>query len=396
MAQQVYWLWYSLRAQGLPPRAAESCLKRLGDPEGIYQMPAQELKNRIEPKYAMVFADKDLRPAQRVALRCREKGIRILTWDDGEYPRPLREIPQPPVVLYVRGTLPDLNLAITIVGTRHCTDYGKKVTADLAGGLARAGCTVVSGMALGIDGIANSAALHAGGKTVAVLGCGADVCYPPEHRGLMEQMIRYGAVLTEYPPGTEPKGYHFPARNRIMSGLSLATVVVEAPARSGSLITAHHAMEQGRDVFAVPGDIYQKNTQGCLGLLRDGANLAASVRDILQPYENRLRRQLRQELLYETNREKKQKGGDDVRNKRSGHSVKEQVRIKEKPAKAFDLSGLSPEEKKVYEAIAQGADRPDMIVEYTDLSASQVMAAVTMMEISGIILRESGRIFLNL
>ena len=395
MAQQMYWLWYSLRVQELSPRTAESCLHRLGgDPEQIYRMSPAELKTKLQPRYSMVFADKDMRQAQRVALQCQEKGIRILTWEDSDYPVSLREIPQPPRVLYVRGRLPDFQLAITLVGTRHATDYGKRVAADLAGKLAKAGCTVVSGMALGIDGIVNGAALDAGGQTVAVLGCGADVCYPSEHRGLMEQIIRRGAVITEYPPGTEPKGYHFPARNRIMSGLSLATVVIEAPERSGALITARHALEQGREVFAVPGSIYEKNAQGGFALLRDGASLAASVRDILLPYSSRLRQEWQQTLFYET-REKERKPKDSRREKITDDQGKQPAKAPEKTAN-WDLSQLSPEEKKVYEAVAQGADRPDMIVEHTDLSAAQVMAAVTMMEISGVILRDSGRIFLNL
>jgi DNA processing protein len=395
MAQQMYWLWYSLRVQELSPRTAENCLHRLGgDPEQIYRMSPAELKTKLQPRYSMIFADKDMRQAQRVALRCQEKGIRILTWEDSDYPVSLREIPQPPRVLYVRGRLPDFQLAITLVGTRHATDYGRKVAADLAGGLARAGCTVVSGMALGIDGIVNGAALDAGGQTVAVLGCGADVCYPSEHRGLMEQIIRRGAVITEYPPGTEPKGYHFPIRNRIMSGLSLATVVIEAPERSGALITARHALEQGREVFAVPGSIYEKNARGGLALLRDGASLATGVRDILLPYGSRLRQEWQQTLFYET-REKERKPKDSRREKTTDDQKKQPAKAPEKTVK-WELSQLSPEEKKVYEAVAQGADRPDMIVEHTDLTAAQVMAAVTMMEISGVILRDSGRIFLNL
>ncbi len=208
---------------------------------------------------------------------------RTIALEDNRYPAWLRAIPDPPAVLYCDGLFePKDRQAIAIVGSRQATPYGLRITETLARELSGAGFTIVSGLARGIDAAAHRAALEAGGRTIAVLGCGLDVNYPPEHARLREEIAASGAVLTELPAGTPPKPSHFPQRNRIISGLSLGVVVVEAAEDSGSLITARLALEQGREVFAVPGSIDAPLSRGPHGLLKQGAKLVETVDDIIE------------------------------------------------------------------------------------------------------------------
>jgi DNA processing protein len=209
--------------------------------------------------------------------------VTTLTWDDDAYPSLLKQIYAPPPVLYVQGALsPDDEWAVGLVGTRRATTYGKQVARMLGGDLAHSGVTVVSGLARGIDGIAHQAALDAGGRTIAVTACGLDTVYPPEHRKLAQAIAERGALLSDYPLGTRPEARNFPPRNRIISGLSLGVVVIEAGRKSGALITAEFAEEQGREVFAVPGNIVSRNSIGCNHLIRDGARMVLSIQDILE------------------------------------------------------------------------------------------------------------------
>jgi len=209
--------------------------------------------------------------------------VEVVRWGDPAYPAALRVIADPPQTLYVRGTLRDEDkAAVAIVGSRRASAYGVAVAEWLGRELARCGVTVVSGLARGIDGAAHRGALQAGGRAVAVLGCGPDVVYPPEHARLMAQIIQAGAVLAEYPPGTPPLQYHFPRRNRIISGLSLGVVVVEGAEDSGALITADCALEQGREVFAVPGPIFTQTSALPHRLVQQGAKLVTKVKDILE------------------------------------------------------------------------------------------------------------------
>jgi DNA processing protein len=195
----------------------------------------------------------------------------------------LKEIDQPPPVLYVRGTLKtEDEWAVAVVGTRRISAYGRQVSEELAASLAQSGVTVVSGLARGVDAVAHQSALKAGGRTLAVLGSGVDRIYPPEHRGLAEQMLAHGALLSDYAPGTPPDASNFPPRNRIISGLSMAVVVVEAGETSGALITAQFAVDQGRDVFAVPGNILAPQSKGTNRLIQQGAQPLLAVRDLLE------------------------------------------------------------------------------------------------------------------
>lgn len=214
--------------------------------------------------------------------RLSDLGIDVVTSGESTYPRLLAAIAAPPPVLYIRGDLRlEDDTAVAIVGTRRATAYGREVTTRLASELAEAGVTIVSGLARGIDGLAHQAAIRTGGRTFAVLGSGVNVIYPPEHRNLAAQIAEQGAIVSDYPLDTKPDAMNFPPRNRIISGLSLATVVVEAPTKSGALITCDFAADQGRDVFVVPGNILSPSSAGCNRLLRDGARPVTCAADIL-------------------------------------------------------------------------------------------------------------------
>ena len=212
-----------------------------------------------------------------------ELGAAALTLEEADYPSVLKELPDAPPLLYVHGSLTTADdWAVAIVGTRKASTYGRDTAYQLAGDLANAGITVVSGLALGIDAAAHRGALDAGGRTIAVLPCGIDIVYPPEHRKLAREIASHGALLTEFPPGTPPEARNFPPRNRIISGLSLGVIVVEAPLKSGALLTADMAAEQGREVFAIPGKTTAATSQGTNRLIQDGAKLVVSIDDVLE------------------------------------------------------------------------------------------------------------------
>jgi DNA processing protein len=211
------------------------------------------------------------------------KQVTLLTWLDEDYPRRLKEIKQPPPVIYIRGEItPQDEWAISVVGTRRITPYGQQVTEEVAAFLARNGITVVSGLAKGVDSAAHKTALRAGGRSIAVLGSGVDNIYPAENRKLAEELIQQGAVISDYPLGTPPEAKNFPPRNRLISGLSIAVVIIEAGEKSGALITANFAAEQGREVFAVPGKIHVPQSKGPNRLVRDGAHPLLSPEDLLE------------------------------------------------------------------------------------------------------------------
>lgn len=208
--------------------------------------------------------------------------IDLITWEDENYPRYLKEIEFPPPLLYVRGVIyPEDELAVAVVGTRRVTSYGRQAAITFTSALAQKGITIVSGLARGVDTISHQTVLDTGGRTFAVLGCGIDRIYPPEHRNLAKQIVENGAILSDYPPGTPPDAANFPARNRIISGLSRAVVVIEAGSKSGALITATFAAEQGREVFALPGSIYAPQSKGTNLLIQQGATPLLDPKDII-------------------------------------------------------------------------------------------------------------------
>ncbi|MBI1903166.1 MAG: DNA-protecting protein DprA [Planctomycetia bacterium] len=274
------------QADGVGPRLRRSLLDAFGSAEAALAAPAGELQKvpGIGKKTAAAVAEaRNHSGVDAILADCRDHGVRILLEDDEEYPAALKTTHTPPAVLFVRGRLdPRDALALAVVGTRHATAYGLRQAEKLAGSLARSGFTIVSGLARGIDGAAHKAALAAGGRTIAVLGSGVLNVYPPEHNDLAEAIIAQGAVVSESLPRAVPIGGIFPQRNRIISGLSLGVLVIEAPAHSGALSTARHALEQGREVFAVPGPVDGHASQGCHRLIRDGARLVESADDVLE------------------------------------------------------------------------------------------------------------------
>ncbi len=270
---------------GIGPRTYQMLLERFETPAGILAAKVAELQEvpNVGPKLAMSLITHGTEAAAREELEiARKAGVTLLIRDTEGYPSALTRIPDPPTVLYCLGTLtPTDQLAVAIVGSRHCTAYGRQTAHRLAMELARAGVTVVSGLARGIDAEAHKGALEAGGRTIAVCATGMNTIYPPEHVELAKSVRENGCLLTEAPMNQQPKSGLFPQRNRIISGLSMGVILIEAGRASGALHTARHAMEQNREVFAVPGRIDSEASFGCLDLIRDGATLIRNVDDVL-------------------------------------------------------------------------------------------------------------------
>lgn len=303
---------------------------------------------------------KSVTPAALWDDLCR-RGVGVLTFSDPAYPWELKSIYSPPPVLYYRGSLAFLeNIRIAIVGTRQATPYGLKVAQALAQGLAEAGVSVVSGLALGIDAAAHRGALKGKGKTIAVLGCGVDIVYPRENASLFREIAQEGLVLSELPPGTPPEKHHFPSRNRIISGLARGTVVVEAGEKSGALITADFALEQGRDVFAVPGPITSAQSRGTNNLIKQGAKMVTEVNDILEEY---------------ISVENAQYAPWAVR-------TEEEIKVK-----------LSPVEEKVMAAVASVPVAIEDLVAATGLSSQEINIALTFLELQGLVRRLPGGLY---
>jgi DNA processing protein len=276
--------WICLTRSGVRPLRLHTLLQRLGTPEAILGSSATQLiaLSGMAPSAAerlLALADD---PCEADLSAMARLSVELLTWSDERYPALLREIADPPCALYLRGTLSSADrISVAVVGTRRASGYGRDSAGKLCGDLARAGVTVVSGLAVGIDTAAHRGALAAGGRTLAVLGCGIDVPYPAANARLREEIVAGGALLSEFPMGSGPEPWHFPARNRIVSGLTLGTLVVEGDMKSGALITAEFASEQGREVFAVPGEVRNMRAVGPHRLIQDGAKLVHDVEDIL-------------------------------------------------------------------------------------------------------------------
>ena len=346
---------------GVGPKMRRALLERFGSPQAVLEAAPSELRSvhGVGPKLTekIVAARREIDAEGEIAL-CRQRGIQIVVDTDDGYPPLLGEIHDPPGVLFVRGQLkPQDGMAIAIVGTRHPTQYGLRQAERLAGSLARAGLTIVSGLARGIDGAAHRGALAAGGRTLAVLASGVLNIYPPEHDKLAEEIAARGAVLSESPPRAEPLAGTFPQRNRIISGLSLGVIVVEAGESSGALITARHAMEQGREVFAVPGRIEDRASRGCHRLIRDGVKLVQSPEDVLEELGPLFR-----------------------------PTPREDGQIVHHPAELL----LNELEQQVLAAVGGEATSIDAMVAQTGLSVPQVLSTVSVLEMRRVIRRLSG------
>ncbi len=301
MKQYSMWIWLAQKC-GAASSEAPLLWERLGSVEEIYESDFDTYTRvGVSERLAEDLCDKSLEQANEILRYCQKNGIGILTYADEEYPSGLRAIRNPPAVLYYLGELPNFNdrLLISMVGTRSMSEYGMRAAYKIAYEAAAAGAVIVSGMALGIDAVSAAAAIKAGGSTVAVLGCGVDRIYPKRHSKLKEQIIKHGAVISEFAPSTEPIGANFPIRNRIISGLSQGTLVVDADLGSGAMITAKTAILQGRDIYAVPSNIDSQNSSGTNSLIRDGAQAVLCGKDIIGNYTFTYREGLNMFKLYD-------------------------------------------------------------------------------------------------
>jgi DNA processing protein len=350
------------------------------------------------PRIGPVLAERIARaPSESEIIQllelCQTHGIRIVCPQDPDYPELLRELTDPPAVLFLRGELKaEDRLAVAIVGTRHPTPYGLRQAERLAAGLAAAGFTIVSGLARGIDAAAHRGALQAGGRTLAVLASGLLRIYPPEHRQLADEIEKQGALLSEALPQQAPLGTSFPKRNRIISGLAWGTIVVEAGTKSGALITAHHAMEQGREVFAVPGRADDRTAQGCNRLIRDGATMVLTPEDVIET----LRPMIDKPSfgLGRRSMEASRSGSRAVADQHPAKTPELWTAAGNSPNSEGTTSprpiNLSEIEQKIYQAVAYEPTSIDQIVALTGLPSSQVLATISLLELRQLLRRLGG------
>jgi len=381
-----YWVWLT-ELRGLKNQTRLALLRHFGTPEDLYFADEEEilLVEGMTRSQAAILKNHDLENADKILADCQRLGQRIVTIHDAEYPGRLKNIYDPPSLLYVRGRMPlfDEEAAVAVVGTRKCTPYGVACAEKLGYGLAKGGALVISGLAKGIDAAAMEGALRGGGVVVGVTGNGLDVYYPRENRYLYEDVAAAGVLISEYPPGTEPHGKNFPPRNRIMSGLSLATLVIEAPEQSGALITAESALEQGRDVFAVPGPIDAENSVGCNRLIQQGAGIVSDAWDILQEYEGRFPDKLRAEGA----RKKPVTLGYQARQKA------EQAKPVP-PTVSLTKDDLSLTDDQIALMRLLSDEEPmlvDDLIEESGIPTRRVLSALTMLEIDQMVTQHSGK-----
>lgn len=411
----VHWIWFAHRP-GLSDRMKLRLLQHFQDPEDLYfaDSGAADLIEGLTPEAKEGLQDKNLTLAEEILEVCRRERIHLLTFRDAGYPARLKNIADPPVLLYYKGTLPDFDGSpvIGVVGTRKASVYGLTVAKRMGYQIGKCGGIVVSGMARGIDAMAMSGAMTAGAGVVGVLGCGADIVYPLSNRPLFQDTEDRGCILTEFPPGTPPVHYHFPKRNRIIAGLSCGVLVVEAPERSGALITARQALDQGRDVFVVPGNIDVPSFEGSNQMLRDGAIAVFSGWDVVSEYA----------ALYpdrvckDTSPSHQTAYPDEVRDaaetEKAPAKVAQKPRLPEKKEtkkekchkKVIDkpesspyidvndtLPKLSAEEAQIVSTLRQGERLVDDIIAETGMTTGKLLALLTMLELKGVIRRLPGK-----
>lgn len=387
----LHWVWLST-LPGLSPRKAARLLEEIGSPLEIYNASPAHLAevSGITDADIAALSDKSLKRASKVLDDSARLGQQILTLHDASYPELLRAIEDPPAILYCRGKLQTLSFrpAIAVVGPRRVSPYGYRVTKSLAYQLSLAGVTIVSGMASGTDAAAHAAALEAGKPTIAVLGCGLDLCYPPENGALFNDIPKTGLLISEYPPGTPPLAANFPARNRIISGLCCAVLLPEAPKRSGSLITAACALDQGRDVFAVPGNIDAASSVGTNLLIQDGARLVTSADDILSELAPRY-----PELLNPASQPAETLAEAD--DPYASGVMAPPIPVEEPTAELLQTAADSarPLADRLCSLLTRGALHADALIAAVPESAADVTAALTLLELEGRIVQHPGKIF---
>ncbi len=390
-----YWLWLQ-RALG-EGAYIKNMIEDFGSVKKLYS--SNILEWRMSPALTAKQIDRleqtDINSVDEIIYTCEKNGWTIIDYDDERYPNRLREIHNPPCVLYVDGILPDIdNLAVIgIVGTRKASTYAIKVTHIMSRGITECGALVVSGGALGVDTAAHKGALTAGGNTVAVLGCGLGASYLNENKPLRDIIKNNGALVTEYPPFTRASRTTFPMRNRIISGLSVGVLVVEAGVKSGSLITANYALEQGRDIFAVPASVLSVDFSGTNKLIDDGAMVATKPAQIVSVYAEKFstidisKARSIDELMNDES--DKSANIEENENKLSFESIEEnrEKRLKNEH-KASTLNG---DAKIVYQCLNDCFLHIDAIIEKTGLTSAKVMASITQLEVMGLIESASGK-----
>jgi DNA processing protein len=354
-----FYYWFALRSVPLVGNVTyRRLLESFGSPAKVLAASSEEIAavKGIGPAAVASIRSHDYRKAaEEESAAFVRSGARLVTLLDTDYPPLLREIPDPPPYLYLKGALTSSLTAIAVVGSRRASDYGLAITAKLSRELAEQGVTVVSGMAMGVDSAAHRGALQVSGNSIGVLGCGIDLIYPPQNRQLYRDMIEHGAIVSEFPVGAEPDAPNFPRRNRIISGLARGVLVVEAAEKSGSLITARFALEQGREVFAVPGNITCRASRGTNSLIKQGAKLVESVADIL------------------------------------GELPPESVNLPQwAQKKGFELSSA---EEDLCARLADGPLHIDELTVRSGLTVSAVSAMLLRLELQGAILQLSGKMF---
>lgn len=390
---QKYWLWLTTR-KGLSARDAGIVVRHFQTPEAAYFAVEEQYRNIAHLRSWKPLLDKDLSEPEAILETCRAKGYRIITMQDAAYPKRLKNLDDAPLVLYCRGSMPDLNKpAVAVIGTRKASIYGLSQARRFAYGLARCGCIVVSGGAKGVDTEAIRGALLGGGPVVAVIGSGLDVDYPPSNRKLFEQVAQNGCILSEFVPGTPPYAANFPVRNRIISGLSLGVLVTEAPARSGALITASRALDQGRDVFVLPANVGVDTYAGNLKLLRDGAIPAGEVWDILQEYQPQYPSILKKSDVSLPEEMVSEQPQEDPVRQQPAKKVIDKPKSKDYIDVMEHIDSLSEEEKRLLLLLREGAMHIDALVEKTGAAAGSVLAVLTMLEVKGLVVRLSARSF---
>ncbi len=403
-----YWMWLS-HACGAGSKVAVSLVRHFGNAFNVYNADEDAISEcdfRIDKRIKSNLLYKNISEEEDIIRWCDGCGVQILCPDDTLYPSSLRALVDAPMVLYVLGNMPDFQntYACAVVGTRSMTDYGKDMAYKFGYGLASGGAGLVSGLAIGCDSMAMKGALDAGGVTVAVLGCGIDVVYPKENEALLSRVLHGGAVITEFSPGVSPLRKNFPIRNRIISGISQSVCVIEGNMRSGSLITARHAIYQGRDLFAVPGKVGETGAEGTNFLIKNGADAVTSPEDILaryefvyphtldvkkvvMPAESRLEEEEEIKVLPKTKKKATPK------NKKTKEPPFEEQK---KRVATVDFDSLGDTEKKVYRSMTP--DIPMLAEEISAVSGvpiSNILAALTMLEISGAVESGAGGYFMR-
>ena len=378
-----YWVWLS-SLSGVSTFVAGEYLKHFKTPENVFLASDNELRNiaGFDSRGNVIPIRQNIHDAEKVIETCALKNYQIITLDDKNYPDRLKNIYDPPIAFYVNGKLPDIDNEpiVAIIGTRQCTPYGYKAAEKIACGLSEKGITVITGLALGIDTAASLGALKGGTHSLGVIGSGLDVIYPSENKKLFDDLSHRGAIISEYAPGFQPRAWSFPARNRIVSGLSLGVLIIEAPKKSGALITAERAVEQGRDVFVLPGNIDMKTCEGSNLLLRDGAIPVLSAEDIINEYKELFSDKIHTKVKTRTTPRNNVKTIDNT-------PYMQYIDLN------VLLGTLYGDEKLVANTIGNDIVHVDDIIKKSKLSTHQVLTALTMLEVNGYAVSDGSKFF---